>query len=383
MNQPTNSRTLSIRRWIAIIVLGLFLAPILGLVTVGVILFAPTHGPESETADAIARITDEEANWSAPSWQQQTSAWLADKDMSVVLMDGDEIVWQSSADPLAAGTLSVRRIDLADNASFILYSPHEGGPPHELHTVLVPIAVLTAVAAAIIAVAWFLRRAIIEPLTATSQAAQALAEGSFAGDIPKSRVREINDLSESFLAMRDSLQTSLTRQDAVEKERRFLISAVAHDLRTPLFALRGSLEGIVQGIADTEAKRDQYLQIALRRADDLEKLISDLFAWTRLDLTGIELNRTSQELDVLLDTVIESMRPQADARQIQLISASEPVTISVDADLLRRAIDNVVNNALAHTPDEGFIEITSKRDGETVLITIRDSGAGILERDLE
>jgi signal transduction histidine kinase len=98
--------------------------------------------------------------------------------------------------------------------------------------VLIPLAGLAALA-------WFLRRTLILPLAATSEGARRIAAGDLTIELPPSRVREVTQLNAAFLEMSGELRASLRRQVAVEEERRLFVSAIAHDLRTPLRSLRG------------------------------------------------------------------------------------------------------------------------------------------------
>src|SRR3546814_10802486 len=96
------------------------------------------------------------------------------------------------------------------------------------------------------------------------------------------------------------LNRSLEQQAEVEQERRMFIAAIAHDLRTPLFSLRGYLEGLETGVADTEEKRSRYLSIASEKAKSLELLVADLFDFTRLEYLDQSLHRTQPDLAELL-----------------------------------------------------------------------------------
>src|SRR3546814_19553685 len=89
------------------------------------------------------------------------------------------------------------------------------------------------------------------------------------------------------------------------------IAAIAHDLRTPLFSLRGYLEGLETGVADTEEKRSRYLSIASEKAKSLELLVADLFDFTRLEYLDQSLHRTQLDLAELLTGVVDGLQPQA------------------------------------------------------------------------
>src|SRR3546814_1419817 len=107
------------------------------------------------------------------------------------------------------------------------------------------------------------------------------------------------------------LNRSLEQQAEVEQERRMFIAAIAHDLRTPLFSLRGYLEGLETGVADTEEQRSRYLSIAREKAKSLEPLVADLFDFTSLEYLDQSLHRTQLDLPEILTDVVDALPPPA------------------------------------------------------------------------
>lgn len=307
----------------------------------------------------------------------------------ILLLDGEEL-YRTRADPLdgpGTTTREVREIPVPNTdppRHAYIFTNQSTGPPEELREAFVPVAVLTALILTLAAIAWFLRRSIVLPLTAISNAARRVAEGELDISLPTSRVREVEQLSRAFQSMRDELRASLQQQAAMEEDRRLFISAIAHDLRTPLFSLRGSLEGLTKGIATTPEKRDRYIDVARNKADSLERLISDLFAFTRLEYMHEVPRRAALDLDGFLPQMVEGIRPRAEAREIrlQLDASPTPVTVEADSDMLSRAIENLLDNALRHTPDQGIVRVGWRESGSSVEISVADTGPGIAEQDL-
>src|SRR5690606_24340403 len=122
-----------------------------------------------------------------------------------------------------------------------------------------------------------------------------------------------------------------------EQERRMFVSALVHDLRTPLFSLRGSLEGLATGIAATPEKRARYIAVAQEKADALERLIADLFAFTRLEYLDEEPQRAPVDLAAFLPRLVEGMRPRAETKGVRLALDAGPArVVSADEHLLTR-----------------------------------------------
>ncbi len=254
----------------------------------------------------------------------------------------------------------------------------------ELRQWFVPVALIAALVLALAAIAWFLRRAIIQPLESTSEAARRVARGELHVALPSSQVREVAELNRAFESMSDDLQASLERRTAMEKERRLFITAIAHDLRTPLFSLRGSLEGIRTGIAASPEQQARYLRIASEKADQLERLIADLFTYTRIEYMGETPTTTELDLAGLLREIVEGAGPRAQEQQVTLSldGPGEPLVVNADGHLLTRAVENIIDNALRHTPEGGTIRIALATEDTGPTITITDSGPGFEEQDI-
>src|SRR5581483_10103192 len=132
-------------------------------------------------------------------------------------------------------------------------------------------------------VAWFLLRSVFRPPAAMSQTARQIADGDLNVRLPPSQTREVAEVATALATMSAALREALQRQAALEEERRLFIGANAHDLRTPLFALRGYLKGLESGVAVTPEKMMHYIRACGTRADALEKLIAELFANARIE----------------------------------------------------------------------------------------------------
>lgn len=379
--------TLSIRAWLGIALAVLFLAPFLTAIVVGIIVFAPTHGPREIDREIGDLVVQEASRWSDPAWQQELLTTYADEDAEVVLlMDGEEIF--RTGPPLAEdGSRTVRRVTVPGAnppQEAHIYADIAVGPPEELRQWFVPVSLVGALLLALAAIAWFLRRAIVEPLESTSEAARRVARGELDVALPSSGVHEVADLNRAFESMSADLQASLDRRAVLEEERRLFITAIAHDLRTPLFSLRGSLEGLQRGIASSPEQRERYLRIASDKADQLERLIADLFAYTRIEYMGEALSMGETDIARLLGAIAEGTRPRAGEKDIDLSldTPDAPIVVVADDHLLTRAIENIVDNALRHTPEGGTVRIAAGSGVEGVTITVTDSGPGFAEEDL-
>lgn len=235
-----------------------------------------------------------------------------------------------------------------------------------------------------VVVAFFLGRAVLRPLAAVTQASRQIVAGNLDFELPPSQVREVAEVSAAFNAMGAGLRQALERQAELEQERRYFIGAIAHDLRTPLFSLRGHLEGLERGVADTPEKAARYVAVCQEKAGELERLVEDLFTYTRMEYQERPPQCAPLELGDVFRRAVDGVRPQVEAKAIALglYGPAAPVRLAGDELLLTRAVTNLLDNALRHTPAGGTVRITWREDGEHAIFTVADSGPGFDPRDL-
>ena len=197
-------------------------------------------------------------------------------------------------------------------------------------------------------------------------------------------MREINAVAAAFEALGDGLRAAVQRQAASEQERRLLISAVAHDLRTPLFALRGYLAGIEGGVAATPERAAHYLAQCRAQADVLEQRVGTLFDYTRLEYLEQPPIRQAVCWNEVVQQSIARLRPAAAQKQIALGHAgpATPCELRGDSQLLARMLDNLLENAVRHTPSGGTVSVGWEATPTQVRFSVTDTGPGIAPASL-
>lgn len=379
MTSSTGRRTLPIRRWLALALPVIFFTPVLVTLTV---IFAWIQLPQFSRFDAAERLLANASRWSDPAWQETARDELADQGVSFVLIEDGRELYRSASEPIPSGEPGslVQRVEVEGTGSTktaLVYA--ELGGRQYRRAWLIPLVGLTTLLATLVVIAWILGRTVVRPLAAASRAAQQVAAGNLDVKLPSSRVREVAEVTTAFDTMTRALRTSVEHEAQLEQERRLFIGAVVHDLRTPLFSLRGALEGLEQGIADTPEKVDRYVALARERASALERLIGDLFAFTRLEYLEQTPQREPLDLSSLVRHVIGGLEPLAASQEIAMLvrAPSEPVMISGDEHLLTRAIENLVDNALRYTPRGGSITIDIDSTQDACRFSVSDTGPGI------
>jgi signal transduction histidine kinase len=389
-------RSLSVRGWFLLAAVSTFLVVI---PTALVIVFVFGFGAEEEDRAAHAATVLREGvdRWHDPAWQEATAADLADDEVQFLLFDGSDELYRSTDDFPAEGTgppTAGRPWDADRDDGIIRFLEVDGPEPPRsalLYTPLDDANILTTIAfvsvlvgASAAAVALVFGRPFVRPLRAAQSAVRQVTDGDLSITLPRSRVTEIDDVSTAFTAMTSELKRSLEQEAALEHERRLFIAAVAHDLRSPLFALRGYLEGLDTGLADTAERRTRYLAGANEKARTLERLVGALFDYTRLEYLDQSLKREPFDLADLLRDLVDGLRPQADAKNVALELQSSDAGCPVDADRhqLARAIENILDNALRHTPAGGRIDLSYGIRKGIAWFTVTDTGPGIAPDDL-
>jgi predicted ATPase/signal transduction histidine kinase len=201
--------------------------------------------------------------------------------------------------------------------------------------------------------------------------------------------REVAERRESQAALAAALAEVERLGAELEAEnsylRRDLIANVSHDLRTPLVAIRGYLEVLAarHALADAALRRE-WIDTALRQSEHLGTLVDELFELARLDFKGIELQREPFAFDELAMDAVQKFRLLADGRRIELRVDVPPRLPRADGDLslVERVLDNLIGNALKHTPPGGRVELCVADDGGRIVARVSDTGPGIEAEDL-
>jgi signal transduction histidine kinase len=387
-------KMLSIRQWMIAGMLIFFLSAALFNHVADMLdqrLSQPSARQQAQRDEALAatqrEIAANAANWHDATWQTSLRARLDALGSGALIRDpsGAEIF---RAGPVGSGNgppwqaAEKRQTTVVDGGNLVgaveLSVPPRNGWLQRAAGAL-------SVVLALLFVRWQMGRYMVRPLEAMGRAARRIAGGDLDFVLPETRVREVANVREAFEAMGAGLRESIGRQAALEEERRFFVGAIAHDLRTPLFALRGSLVGLEQGLATSPEKAARYVAVCRQKADQLDRLVSDLFDYTKAEYLEQTLRREEVALRPLLAGTVDGLLPRARAKGVTVTLVAEaddrPVFVG-DAHLLERAVENLLDNALRHTPAGGEIVVRWHAEAERVTFTIADTGPGIAARDL-
>ncbi|MGA7979829.1 MAG: ATP-binding protein [Chromatiaceae bacterium] len=200
-----------------------------------------------------------------------------------------------------------------------------------------------------------------------------------------SRGDEIDRLGATFDQMAGRIVAQIQALKDTDNLRRELVAQVSHDLRTPLASLHGYLETLkLKGGDLTDPERVEYLAVALRQSDRLRRLVAELFELARLDAGEVKATREPFAVTELAQDVLQKLALRARAQAIDLrFSMGERLPfVSADIGLIERVLENLLDNALEHTPGGGAVQVQVERADGGVSLDVRDSGRGIPAADL-
>ncbi len=222
-------------------------------------------------------------------------------------------------------------------------------------------------------------RKITRPLSRLKDAAIAIKNEDFDFDITYSENDEINDVFIAFNEMRERLKKNAEKQLLYEKNRTELITNISHDLKTPITAIKGYIEGIVDGVANTPEKIKKYHDTIYKKITILDKLIENLFLYSKLDLKTIPFNYQKLNMNLFMSDIIEEIRYDEPKTSISFQSNSENTTVYGDPIQLQRVINNIVGNSIKYSNGQQCeISIEIIKDCDFVTVSIRDNGPGLM-----
>jgi signal transduction histidine kinase len=213
-----------------------------------------------------------------------------------------------------------------------------------------------------------LQRWVLRPLARLADGAERIAGGELALAPVSTRAREVAQVGEAMSGMAATLDGALSITTAAERERRFLITAIAHDLRTPLFTLRGSLEAIERGIGD-----ERSLARAQAKAAHLDRLVGDLFAFSRAEYAEAEGGGEPVDLAAIARRAAETVEPGP--LRLDVVTDG-PARLVGDPVALQRVLTNVLDNALRHARSRVELRVSGLR------VEVTDDGPGFAAADL-
>ena len=237
-----------------------------------------------------------------------------------------------------------------------------------------------------VSIGLWIYRSVATPLVKLRKATQNIKEGNLDFVLEVDGTDEFAELCRDFEEMRRRLKESAEEKVLLDKENKELISNISHDLKTPITAVKGYVEGIMDGVADTPEKMDRYVRTIYNKTNEMDHLINELTFYSKIDTNRIPYTFSKLNVEDYFSDCAEEVGLELETRGIQLYYANyveKDVLVIADGEQIRRVIHNIISNAIKYMDKpKGVIQIRVKDVGDFIQVEIEDNGKGIASKDL-
>ena len=237
-----------------------------------------------------------------------------------------------------------------------------------------------------LSVGLWIYRSIAVPLVKLKKATKNIKEGNLDFVLEVEGNDEFSQLCQDFEEMRKRLKESTEEKILMDKENKELISNISHDLKTPITAVKGYVEGIMDGVADTPEKMDRYVRTIYNKTNEMDHLINELTFYSKIDTNRIPYTFSKLNVEDYFSDCAEELGLEMETRGIELVYANyveKGVQVIADGEQIRRVIHNIVSNAIKYMEKpRGIIQLRVKDVGDFIQVEIEDNGKGIAAKHL-
>ena len=282
--------------------------------------------------------------------------------------------------------LDFRFTDGAEGSAFIVTSISSMLP--EVESLIMDVVMVLAmilIFTSMILTAW-IYKSIVTPIHHLQVATKKITDGNLDFEMPAGGEDEIGELCTDFEEMRRRLKETAEEKLEAEKQNKELISNISHDLKTPITAVKGYVEGLMDGVADTPEKQEKYIRTIYNKANDMERLINELTFYSKIDTNRIPYHFDRINVNDYFADCVEELSIELEEQNIELAYfnyVDENVQVIADAEQIKRVINNIVSNSIKYIDKpKGYINIRVKDVGDFIQVEIEDNGKGIATKDL-
>ena len=269
---------------------------------------------------------------------------------------------------------------------FVLHQFNRFGP--EVRAVMIQMLVTGVMILIFVcaALTLWVYRSVLRPLSKLQEATRKIRDGNLDFTLEVEDDDEIGELCQDFEEMRIRLKENAEEKIQYDIENKELISNISHDLKTPITAIKGYVEGIMDGVASSPEKLDKYIRTIYNKANDMDRLIDELTFYSKIDTNKIPYEFNKINVNSYFGDCVEEVGLDMDSRNIELgyfNYVSDDVVVIADAEQMKRVINNIISNSVKYMDKpKGIINIRIKDVGDFIQIEIEDNGRGIAAKDL-
>ena len=277
--------------------------------------------------------------------------------------------------------------DGAEGSVFIITDVNTLIPQIKATAVQLTISFIIIICLTAAILTFWIYRGILRPLNMLRAATNKMKEGDLNFSVVSESEDEIGMLCDDFEEMRIRLKELIEVRMQYEEGSRELISNISHDLKTPLTAIKGYAEGIMDGVADTPEKMERYLKTIYTKANDMTSLVDELSFYSRIDHNTVPYSFANVNLERYFSDCIGELTLDLEVKNIDLVYfnyTDKDVEIVADVEQLKRVINNIIGNSVKYIGrKKGIINVRMKETADFVEVEIEDNGRGIARKDLE
>ena len=233
---------------------------------------------------------------------------------------------------------------------------------------------------------YLVSRRILKPVRLLSSSADKISIGELDFHIESKDKDELGKLVNTFDDMREKLMVSTQVREQYEKNRPELIANISHDLKTPITSIRGYVEGIRDGVANTEDKLERYLDTIHAKTTYLDRLIDELLLYSKLDVKSYTFHFEKVNFKAYIKDYIEEIQLECEKENIKLsllVEESFQSEVVLDRDQIIRVMNNIIYNSMKYMDNEkGVIQVSVLDQKNEVKVSICDNGPGVSEEEL-
>lgn len=228
-------------------------------------------------------------------------------------------------------------------------------------------------------------KGMIRPIERLEQVAIQISQGELNSIIPEEGDGELLELCKALEQMRIKLKESIYLQQKYDENRSFLVSSISHDLKTPVTSIKGYIEGILEGVANTPEKKHQYLLTAHRKTILMNTMIEDLLLYSKLDLKQMPFNKQPSDFVNYISDGVQENIELLKAKKVKLETKFNDIhdrMVYLDGDRFMRVFQNIIDNALHYNDKpQPCITIKLRETYSSIILEIKDNGIGMKEED--
>ncbi len=276
--------------------------------------------------------------------------------------------------------------DGAKGTVFIITSLNSWIPELKTMVIQLVVAVIFILILTAAIFSYWIYHSVLRPLNQLKDATKNIKDGNLDFVIEADERDEIGQLCIGFEEMRQRLKESAEEKLQFDADNKELISNISHDLKTPITAIKGYVEGIMDGVADTPQKMDRYIHTIYNKANDMDRLINELTFYSKIDTNRIPYTFSKINVADYFGDCAEEVGMDLEAKNI-LFSyynyCDESVMVIADAEQMKRVINNIISNSIKYMDKpQGKINIRIKDVGDFIQVEIEDNGKGIAQKEI-